>query len=103
MTNQSPTVPAAPAAPSDPDPALLHKEFNEITVEQNSGAWDYKGDPNDKAAIEKHEEYVRSRVKRGIELVAILRRSNTGPAKAKPAKRGKPAIDLVAAAASLLE
>lgn len=100
-------LPAAlTAAEAEPDPAVLRAEFNEIMRESDSGRFNYQGDPNDKEAMAKHAEWVRSRVKRGIELSTILRRQNTGPARAKPAGRGrgkKPAIDQAAILQNLLD
>jgi len=52
---------------------LLKAEQNELIVEQHRGKWIYQGDPNDKAAIQKHEEWVASRIHRGIEITAKLR------------------------------
>jgi hypothetical protein len=83
----------------DIDPALDHAklkaEQDEIMREQASGAWDRKGvDP----------EWVRTRIKRGIEVTALLRRTNTGPAKPKSSRRGgKGKVDVEAITEELLK
>lgn len=97
----------ATPAPEEIDPAILRSEFNEIMRASEAGEFTYKGDPSDAAAKALFDESVRKRVARGIELAAILRRQNTGPAKAKPTAKGgrgkKPAIDTAAAMAELLK
>lgn len=94
----------AQTAEAEPDPALLRAEFNEIMRASESGEFEYKGDPNDKDAMAKFAEAVRLKVKRGIELSQILRRQNTGPARAKPASKGRrKSVDTKAAIANLLD
>ncbi len=63
----------------------VRSELREIQLEQHAGKWIWKGDPNDKAGLASHDEYVRARVNRGIELTAIDRGISAAP---KP--RGKP-------------
>ncbi len=87
----------APAEPEVVDVAALHAEFNLFIKRQNEGEFTYKGDPNDAAAKQAFELQAFNAVKRGIELAAILRRQNTGPAKPKraAAKGGRKAADPV--------
>lgn len=82
----------APAETPELELARLRKEQQEIMVEQASGAWDQ---PDVKP------EWLQARVRRGIEIASILRRTNTGPA--KPAKAGRKKVDIEAVEASLLE
>jgi hypothetical protein len=88
------------------DFTALNAQLIELQKEQHAGQWDYKGDPNDESAKQAHEEYIRNRVRLGIELTARLRRSNTGPAKATgkrgTAKKGKSAEELQAIEDELL-
>ena len=108
---QTPSTLGLTAAAAPPeveiDPAILRSEFNEIMRASEAG-FDYQGDPADAQAKAAHDEAVRKKIARGIELSAILRRQNTGPAKAKTptgrARKGsKPAIDTAAAMAELLK
>lgn len=62
---------------SEPNPLHLKGELDDLIKEQAGGGWDFK--EGDKQA---HDTWVSSRVKRCIELTALLRRTNTGPAKA---------------------
>lgn len=98
---------AATPAPEEIDPAVLRAEFNEIMRASEAGDFDFKGNKDDAQAKAAHDEAVRKKIARGIELSAILRRQNTGPAKAKApgGKRGakRPAIDTAAAMAELLK
>ncbi len=89
------------------DFTALNAQLIELQKEQHAGQWDYKGDPSDEAAKQAHEEYIRNRVRLGIELTARLRRSNTGPAKATgkrgaAGKKGKSAEELQAIEDELL-
>lgn len=97
---------AATPAEVEIDPAILRAEFNEIMRASEAG-FDFKGNKDDVQAKAAHDEAVRKKIARGIELSAILRRQNTGPAKAKTTggKRGakRPAIDTAAAMAELLK
>lgn len=82
-------------AAADPqlDYAKLKAEQDEIMREQASGAWDKEGVDLD---------WVRSRIKRGIEVTALLRRTNTGPAKPKSKRRGGK-VDIEAITEELLK
>ena len=64
----------------------IRSELRELLIEQHQGKWIYQGNPNDKEALRKHEDWVGSRVARGIELTALDRGFTTS---AKP--RGKKA------------
>ena len=81
------SVEAAP--PTEGDIMSWNKELMDIQREQHMGTWDFKGNENDEKAKEAHDVYVLSRVRRGIELTALLRRSNTGPAKATGTRASK--------------
>lgn len=99
------TAAAAPAE-VEIDPAILRAEFNEIMRASEAGEFEFKGEPNDAQAKATHDEAVRKKIARGIELSAILRRQNTGPAKPKAAKAGRgkrPTVDVAAAMAELLK
>ena len=74
-------------------------------AEQASGAWDWpcKGIDLNSSTIktftskEEHDEWVRQRVARGIIVASMLRRTNTGPAKATGVRgKGKKKVDLEA-------
>lgn len=95
---------AEQAPPSEADVAAWMNELRQIQLEQHEGKWNFTGDEKDAEAMANHAEYVRSRVRRGIELTALLRRSNTGPAKpgGKRAGRKAPPIDLQAVEDELL-
>ena len=80
----------------------LQRELEEIEMEQKAGKWIYTGDPADETQITIFNEHVRKRVKRAIEILATLRRSNTGPAKPKATARKKTA-PVTSAALSDLE
>lgn len=70
------------------DRAALLAEFQAYLRAQALGEFEYRGDPNDAPAKTKHEADEFIRFKRVIELTAILRRENTGPAKPKKAAAG---------------
>lgn len=80
------------------DPAALHREFNDYVAAQARGEFDYKGDPNDAKARAEFEARAFEKFKRAIELTAILRRANTGPAKAKKGTSRKKADSSLSAA-----
>lgn len=82
-----------PSLDPDLEVAKLRKEQSEIMAEQASGKWD---EPN------VDPTWLQARVRRGIEIASILRRTNTGPSKPKASKK-KPAVDIEAVEASLLE
>lgn len=63
-------------------------ELDKLRKEQQDGEWEYKGSPDDKKALEAHSEALQLKARRCIELTRLLRRANTGPAKASGA-RGK--------------
>jgi len=78
----------------------LKAELDDLLKEQASGRWDkpLEGETN-----EIHEAWVQGRVRRTIELTSILRRTNTGPAKAKGARgKAKPKLDIASIKADLL-
>ena len=72
------TVEPSPTTPQDL--MAWNKELMDIQKEQHEGKWNAP-EIQDPQALAAHAEYVRNRVRRGIELTALLRRSNTGPAK----------------------
>lgn len=66
----------------------LKAELDDILKEQAGGRWD-------EAEKEGKADWVQLRVRRCIELTSILRRTNTGPAKAGGrGKTKKPKMDL---------
>ncbi len=79
------------------DYAKLKAEQDEIMREQASGIWDKNKDDL------KHQAWVMSRIKRGIVVTALLRRTNTGPAKPKSKRRGGAKIDIEAITEELLK
>lgn len=81
-----------PTSILSPDPLELERELKEIRKEQLSGAWSTEGKEGE--ALLKLEAHIQTRIKRAIEITAILRRTNTGPAKAKTSRAKKAAIDL---------
>lgn len=104
------TLPLEATTPTEIDPAILRNEFNEIIRAADAGEFTYKGDPNEPDFLSKKaafNELVRVKVKRGIELQAILRRQNSGPAKPKAAAKGrgkkKGGVDTAAIMAGLLD
>ena len=96
------------------DPSLLIRELEELKAEQQRGTWGPKDDrlewfkanlpegfqPSEDG-LSKFDFWVSSRIKRGIELTAILRRTNTGPA--RPKGRSKKAVDVEAVRNFLLD
>lgn len=92
---------------ADKAPETFHAELTalqrEILTEQTSGAWE----PRDGESQADADERITSRIRRGIEIVALLRRTHTGPAKPKTAKAAKTPkrskANLEAINASLLE
>lgn len=94
---------ATPPEPAPEDIIALQQEHQDIIKEQASGAWD-PPEGADPAALAAHAEKVQSRIRRAIEVIAILRRTNTGPAKAggSRAKRGKAQVDIAAIKEDLL-
>lgn len=79
------------------DESTLRAEQSRIMREQADGTWDRW-----EAEGEAGELKVAARIRTGIAITAILRRTNTGPAKAGGAK-GKRKADLAAIEAELLE
>ena len=75
---------------------LVRSELREILLEQHQGKWIWKGAGDDKEGIRLHDEFVRARVRRGIELTAIDRGIT---ATAKPRGKGKPISKLSVEAA----
>lgn len=73
------------SAPAPQDLMAWNKELMDIQKEQHEGRWNAP-ETQDPEALARHAEHVRSRVRRGIELTALLRRSNTGPAKPEGAR-----------------
>lgn len=63
-------------------------ELDRLRKEQQDGLWNYKGDPANVAAADSFAASIQLKIKRCIELTRILRRANTGPAKAT-GTRGK--------------
>jgi|SRR5690349_11324161 len=81
-------------------------ELRALTKEQLEGKWDYKGPPEDAQARRTFDEGILPKIKRCIELTAILRRTNTGPAKstgARGKRKAKAAPDLERIKASLVD
>lgn len=73
-------------------------EMREIIIEQHKGRWVYSGNEDDKNAIEKHDEFVSQRVRRGIQLTAFLRGIQAQPKAAKGVRSaGKSKSSIVAA------
>lgn len=94
-------VPAEPV-----DFVQAEAELRTLTKEQLEGKWDYKGPEQDAQARRAHDEGILPKIKRCIELTAILRRTNTGPAKATGARgkrKAKAAPDLERLKASLID
>ena len=72
----------------------LRAEQSKIMTEQASGLWD------EKEKTEDGRQWLAARIRCGIAIASILRRTNTGPAKAG---KGKKKVDLAAIEAELLE
>lgn len=72
-------------------------EMREIIIEQHKGRWIYSGNEDDKNAIEKHDEFVSQRVRRGIQLTAFLRGIQAQPKAAKGKSNGKSKSSIIAA------
>lgn len=85
-------------ATAQEDLLKLEQELRDIRKEQLSGAWATEGKEGD--ALSTLELHIQSRIKRAIEITAILRRTNTGPAKAKG--RSKKSVDIDALNDALL-
>ena len=98
------------------DYAKLKAEQNEIMREQAGGAWGPAGQMTSEERFKQlsaeyqkkygtpaaFDEAVHLRIKRGIEVTALLRRTNTGPAKAKSKRRGGK-VDIEAITEELLK
>jgi len=92
--------------PIEVDFVQAEAELRLLTREQLEGKWDYKGPSEDAQAKRAFDEGILPKIKRCIELTAILRRTNTGPAKATGARgkrKAKAAPDLERIKASLLD
>lgn len=77
------------------DEPRLRAEQVKIMAEQAEGLWDKW-----EAESPEGEARVAARIRTGIAITAILRRTNTGPAKAG---KGRKKVDLQAIEAELLE
>lgn len=73
----------------------LRAEQARIMTEQATGLWN-------EWEKQGHPEKVEARVRTGIAIAAILRRQNTGPAKAPGRKAAKEKVDLAAIQEALL-
>ena len=81
------------------DDAKAQMELREIIIEQHQGKWIFAGNPADKAMLAIHEDFVRGRVNRGIELTAQLRQVQTLGKKKSPTGSGKTNTELASAIA----
>ena len=79
------------------DEAKAQLELREIIIEQHQGKWIFAGNPADKAMLAIHEDFVRGRVNRGIELTAQLRQVQTLGKKKSPKGSTKSNSELAAA------
>lgn len=84
------------------EPPVLDLKLKELMVEQAQRKWIYehRGSEQQKLTEPEFASWVQGRVKMGIAISSILRRTNTGPAKAP--KRGKAAPDLSAISEDML-
>jgi len=82
---------------SEPDLVQLKAELDSIQIQQAKGGWEKQ--PGETQA--QWEDRVAAIVRRGIEITALLRRANTGPA--KPKSRGKKIVDMEAITRELLD
>jgi hypothetical protein len=82
---------------SEPDLVQLKAELDSIQIQQAKGGWERQ--PGE--AQSAWEDRVAAIVRRGIEITALLRRANTGPA--KPKSRTKRVVDMEAITRELLD
>ena len=73
---------------TDLDRLQLSKELEEIEAAQRAGKWEWTGTPDDPAKAA-HEATAQAQIRRAIEIITILRRTNTGPAHSTSARRKK--------------
>ncbi len=79
--------------------AELSQAQRDLLLEQHQGKWIYQGDPNDKAGMAQHDQWVASRVAFGIKLTALLR----GYAVAGKPRGKKPGVTKESVTAALSE
>lgn len=87
-------------SPPESDFPMLIAELEALKKEQMEGKWK----PEAKLEAQTPDDFevwVSSRIRRGVELTTILRRSNTGPANSKK-KPSKKAANMEAVKAALL-